>query len=621
MEASDPTGGQGCLQGIGRDEQPATRERELSMSVHVLRPPTMDDASFAGRRDRSARRVEILLIIGFALLYVWFVLRTAVVIEGRSTFTLFDDAMISMRYGRNLARGNGLVFNAGQPVEGYTNLLWTLVMAGVHTVVRDDRRTALVVSMIGVGILSGQQVLVRSMLRRVTDAVWAPGLGILVVGSSFAMVFWTLRGMEVGLVALLVLGAVAVTHCTPEWTLRRRAVVVGALLAAAVFTRDDALVLAVVVVANLALTVPTDARRHAAATAASGLVALVATRLAVRWWMYGEFLPNTYDLKVGGIPKTLLVERGVSALVLTASFGLGVGLALGVVAVRKSALARTCLAVVGAQVLYSTAVGGDAWEYFGFPNRFVATVIPPLAVAAVIGVVALHRGEVSERVRAVGLGVLALSATFVVAAPSNSTLFALGHGGPPEVVVRLILFVLAAVGLLLVRRRQGVLALAVALVLAGNVLPLWSWASDGEQIQRIGDRWAAEGVVLREATPEDAVIAATGIGNLGYFSDRPLVDLLGKVDPVIAHTPPRLDDDIQIVPGHTKWDLRHSVGQLRPDLVVQLYWGTAADAGYLRSSGYRQVGTVMWVREDAAIADPAALRRAGELVEDQIADN
>ena len=37
-----------------------------------------------------------------------------------------DDAFISFRYARNLSEGLGLVFNAGERVEGYTNFLWTL---------------------------------------------------------------------------------------------------------------------------------------------------------------------------------------------------------------------------------------------------------------------------------------------------------------------------------------------------------------------------------------------------------------------------------------------------------------------------------------------------------------
>ena len=42
---------------------------------------------------------------------------------------LCDDAFISNRYAENLANGLGLVYNAGERVEGYTNLSWTLMLA------------------------------------------------------------------------------------------------------------------------------------------------------------------------------------------------------------------------------------------------------------------------------------------------------------------------------------------------------------------------------------------------------------------------------------------------------------------------------------------------------------
>ncbi|MFC1573450.1 hypothetical protein ACFL6M_07630 [Candidatus Eisenbacteria bacterium] len=40
-----------------------------------------------------------------------------------------DDAFISFRYAKNLVDGLGLVYNAGEPVEGYTNFLWTVIVA------------------------------------------------------------------------------------------------------------------------------------------------------------------------------------------------------------------------------------------------------------------------------------------------------------------------------------------------------------------------------------------------------------------------------------------------------------------------------------------------------------
>lgn len=42
---------------------------------------------------------------------------------------LSDDAFISFRYAQHLAEHGELVYNPGEFVEGYTNFLWTLLMA------------------------------------------------------------------------------------------------------------------------------------------------------------------------------------------------------------------------------------------------------------------------------------------------------------------------------------------------------------------------------------------------------------------------------------------------------------------------------------------------------------
>lgn len=40
-----------------------------------------------------------------------------------------DDAFISYRYVQNFIQGNGLVFNSGERVEGYTNFLWIMILS------------------------------------------------------------------------------------------------------------------------------------------------------------------------------------------------------------------------------------------------------------------------------------------------------------------------------------------------------------------------------------------------------------------------------------------------------------------------------------------------------------
>ena len=147
-----------------------------------------------------------------------FIARTAFIVNGEYYFTLFDDAMISMRYARNLAAGHGLVWNAGQaPVEGYTNFLWTLWMALVHLLGAPESKISLLVMLSGALILVANLVVVKRIAetlapespRAATLAVWLTAL-------YYPLVYWTLRGMEVGLVTLTLSASVLLALTTAK---------------------------------------------------------------------------------------------------------------------------------------------------------------------------------------------------------------------------------------------------------------------------------------------------------------------------------------------------------------------------------------------------------------------
>jgi len=60
--------------------------------------------------------------------FFWFLAAmTLLVIHGLTFGFVVDDAFISFRYAQNLLDGHGLVFNPGEQVEGYSNLLWILL--------------------------------------------------------------------------------------------------------------------------------------------------------------------------------------------------------------------------------------------------------------------------------------------------------------------------------------------------------------------------------------------------------------------------------------------------------------------------------------------------------------
>ncbi len=119
---------------------------------------------------------------------------------------------------------------------------------------------------------------------------------------------------------------------------------------------------------------------------------------------------------------------------------------------------------------------------------------------------------------------------------------------------------------------------------------------------------------------EGTLLSAAAIGNLGYFADRPIADQLGKVDPVIARGEPRLDR--WLIPGHSKWDLDHNVGELRPTVVTQLFAGEDADVELLERLGYQRLGPAIVPRTRRGVCARSARPsgRPGVLNQLRVAD-
>src|SRR5437667_5135679 len=85
------------------------------------------------RAERRAWLLPTALSAGLAAWSAWFIWRTSFVADGRRVFCLFDDAMISMAYARNLVEGHGLNWARwGAPVEGFTHPLWLALMVPIH---------------------------------------------------------------------------------------------------------------------------------------------------------------------------------------------------------------------------------------------------------------------------------------------------------------------------------------------------------------------------------------------------------------------------------------------------------------------------------------------------------
>jgi hypothetical protein len=535
--------------------------------------------------------------------YTVFIARTAFRIGDRVAFTLFDDAMISMRYARNLAEGRGLVFNPGQEaVEGYSNFLWTLVMAVVHLAPMGDERTSLVVMLIGAGLLICTALLAAAVAGRVLpDCGWAPPAAAACTAFYYPLVFWTLRGMEVGIAAVLLVGAALLALRIESSWRRSDLAMLGALSVAAVLTRADLVVPLAPVLAYAAWRAPRPKLRLTVLVLAAAPLVAIGLHTLFRLAYYGYPLPNTYYLKVGGIDLDTRVRRGALALASAELYHLWLPTAGAVLwlAVRD----RRWLLLLGPFLggsAYSVVVGGDVWESLVFANRYLTPTVPLLLIATLAGFRFLVNSAPRSLRILTAVALVALAA--VAVAPISLT--RIQTPDQSGLTTTLPAVVLAAVVLVAARRfRVGVVGvLAVLAITAVDGRALHTWVTENAPYAGADANSARLGVVVRGSTPPPTSIAVVTAGSLPYFAHRTAIDQLGKNDHVIAMRPPRAP----FLPGHDKWDLAYSINHLRPELIAQFWPGTSVIAE-IESFGYHKLPTLQLVRNDAAGIDEDAL--------------
>lgn len=77
-----------------------------------------------------------------------------------------DDAFITYQYARNFARGEGLVFNSGDYVEGYTNFLWTVMH---YIPERLGWSSPIFSQVVGIGFMMATVIVTMNLATRIFD--------------------------------------------------------------------------------------------------------------------------------------------------------------------------------------------------------------------------------------------------------------------------------------------------------------------------------------------------------------------------------------------------------------------------------------------------------------------
>lgn len=486
------------------------------------------------------RTFRICAVIVLGILYLLFIDRFSFDHNGQRYFALSDDQMISMRYAANLADGVGLVWNPGERVEGFTNPLWTAYMAIWHVAGVPRPKTSLAIMLTSAVILLLNALTVFAIASILSPrSKTVPRLSMLLAGTYWSLVQWSLEGFEVGLTALLTSQVVLHAFIYQESRRTRQLVIIAGCLIALGWTRLEMLAVAGVPVAYLLLTEP--ARLRILATVVTPVAASVMLLFGARFWYFGEWLPNTYYLKLTGVALDDRLQMGLRKTTTTLLTHLSmvlVPIALGAGGLTRNRRMWIVVAMAAAGIAYTIYIGGDTWERQAHGNRFLSAITPLLSAVALSLVWEVLRNDRRQ----------------TIWAPAVMTL----------------LTILMAIGL------------------GGRSFRQWI-LSDIKHNKLFAE--VKLGELLREEASPDAKIAVVWAGAAPYFSRLYSIDLLGKSDKVIARSKPH-----NMNPGHNKWDYAYSVGVLKPDYILELWDPTPENRAYVTGLGYAELPNGLFFR-------------------------
>ena len=419
---------------------------------------------------------------------------------------LGEDSFITFRYVRNWVDGKGLVYNVGERVEGYSNLLWVLILAPFEALGLEQHfwsrilSTAFFGALVATGWWAARRVVDRQAPLWVVW--WLP----CALALEPLLHYHDDRGLETVPYVALLAGALFLVGARGSlWA----AAALGAL---ATLTRPEGVGFALSILPAVYLRAREDGKEPAwkpcLAYAALPLAAFV-MQLLFRLAYYGEWLPNTMIMKRhGGGGGWVFILGLILTHALLPLVGLA-GLLLGLRIDRTRALAAGGLSMMLATWAFQLRAGALLNEGF----RYQITLLVPAVLGLWLLIHALAQTFEPRRYRSGALFVGAVAALLLVLLPvliySEGSRFLLGNGNAPRSRLHVRLF------------EKG----------TWNIAERWrAFRLGPTHLNADAGRW------VRENLPADAFLAADQMGQLGFYvhKDQRVLDLLGLMDAHIA---------------------------------------------------------------------------------------
>jgi hypothetical protein len=536
------------------------------------------------------------------LMAVWagfaadFISRTThVSIDGVRYFAIFDDGMIGMRYAKNLVEHHALVWNVGDRVEGITDPLWVVFMAGAIWLFGTHFAPLAMQILGGLICLTLFVMFYRSAMGNKTGFL-AAITGLLFLAASYPVSYWGLAGMEACAICLIYAIAVSAQYSYEKGFAENPLLLHSILIAIAYCFRPDAwLAIAPFFGACWFDGVKEKSYRRAL----MAMVIPVAVGLGVllaRVAYYGEWVPNTYVLKMQGYSLALRLKNGFAFVRPFCYENLG---ALGLIALAAVSKKRiVCLngLAAGTVLAYQVYVGGDPWPYW--------RQLLPIYVAAAFAILILfeHLDGLAEKTKSEGQRLkppaiaLGIAMALLPVALFEYYVFSL-HGGIDSVDRKplLIIYLVAASALVLLSTYKAtnspvqknliritlarviIVIVAAYSLLMGDIRFRFEFGESKPFLFDAGAESIDKAVLANRLFGAGKTHHVVLAGTYPYYVEGTMIDALGKSDKRIARYP--VDEAVSWegmrgVPGHAKYDFRESLLQRKPDIVTDFAsWG------------------------------------------------
>ena len=415
-----------------------------------------------------------------------------------------DDAFISFRYAENFVHGNGLVWNNGEFVEGYTNFLWTILISGFIAL---GGNPAIWSQVFGILFFAASLLYMYKLSKLIFQSKNIGFLLMILLGLNHTFNSFATGGLETQMQVTLLLSC---THyCTLNilstiWTIKRM-ITISLLITAAILTRLDSAAICIIILAITFVSfiynglTRKNIWKHTLTLTALTII-IVGLWFLWKLFYYGTILPNTYYAKVAS-PTSM--QHGMYYIYAFHLAYFLIPFPLILLFKLKVLLSKVnlhlmmlclCITLWFAYLIY---IGGDHIEF-----RFIVPVMPFIFI--LIGwVIFIPIHHWSIRVILIALilaGSIYHAATYVQSADPSMGIAPLRHFD--------------------------------------------------EEFTKEYPQWSKAGRALWEAFKgnKDILIATSGAGAIPYYSQLPTIDMLGINDPWIA----RHGEILGTTPGHQR---------------------------------------------------------------------